>query len=95
MAKGINIESIISDEQLDKILGFLQSVADANHKSEIIENEEKKDNLKMLEEPKQHIASELKRIENEMKNTDPKTKEYDQLTEAYKNLMRILDHNIW
>ena len=99
MAKEINIESIISDRQLDKVLDFLKEVSNNNYKDD--EKRREMDNVReerveqLMKEPKQNILNEMNRVFEEMQKTDPRMKEYYQLAENYKKLMGILDKSIW
>lgn len=95
MAKGINIESIISDGQLDKVLNFIEKMTVKGYEI----SKEKENNSKKFEEfhPEEakRLCKEIDRIFELMEKTDPKEHEYYTLSNNYRNLLGILDKTVY
>lgn len=93
MAKEINIESIISDRQLDKILDFIgENIKKGYDLKE--RNEKRKFFIELNPEEAKKVEKEMERIFKLIEDTDPKEHEYYTLVSNYKALMGIFDKNL-
>ena len=95
MAKEINIESIVSDKQLDKILDFLMEVAKNANESSMNRDEKKKTFEEMHPKEYAKVQAEMKRVFDLIEKTNPTDHEYYNLVSHYKSLLGLIDGNIY
>lgn len=94
MSKGINIESIITDGQLDKILDFIGENIKKGYEFKE-RNEKRKSFTESHPEEAKKVRQEMDRVFKLIEDTDPKDREYYNLVSNYKALMGILDKNVY
>lgn len=90
MAKEINVESIVNDKQLDKILQFLMEVTKiSNESSDKLPFEDRHPEAYKM------VTKEMDRLSDLLKKTDPKEHEYYTLLTNYKSLLGIIDKHVY